>query len=83
MKPVTALLQLALVPCDELVASETLRRVLAYLPRNYKATTINEGVLIVGRDVAGWTLRDYVIPRLASGLITAIEVDTSLTSVTV
>ncbi len=28
---------------------------------------------ILGEDVAGWTLDDYVIPRLASGLIGARE----------
>lgn len=30
-------------------------------------------LLIVGVDVAGWTLDDYVIPRLASGGIYAEE----------
>jgi hypothetical protein len=30
--------------------------------------------LIAGRDVAGWTLDDYVIPRLASGMYYAEEV---------
>ncbi len=45
------------------------RIVAAYLPANY--TVIgegSEGVLIVGKDSAGWTLQDYVLPRLASGL---------------
>jgi hypothetical protein len=32
--------------------------------------------VIEGRDVAGWTL-EYVIPRLASGLIFADEIDLS------
>lgn len=31
-------------------------------------------ILIVGEDVAGWTLDGYVLPRLASGLIFAVEV---------
>lgn len=30
--------------------------------------------IIAGEDVAGWTLDDYVIPRLASGLIFAEEI---------
>lgn len=33
--------------------------------------------VIEGRDVAGWTLGGYVIPRYASGLIWAEEVDLS------
>ncbi len=48
----------------------------AYLPRNYKVVGEVErfdlfgtsGVLIEGKDGAGWTLDDYVLPRLASGL---------------
>ena len=32
---------------------------------------------IAGRDVAGWTLDAYVIPRLASGLYFATEIDLS------
>lgn len=50
-----------------------------YLPGNYwvVATTKNEYdetvCLIVGNDNAGWTLNDYVIPRLGSGLIFAKE----------
>lgn len=48
-----------------------------YLPRNYEAVTAHApdcGVVIVGHDDHGWTLDDYVIPRLASGLIRAYEV---------
>lgn len=49
---------------------ETVR---AYLPSNYSAY---EGVkplsvLIIGEDSHGWTLEDYVIPRLSSGMIGA------------
>ena len=47
---------------DEL---ESIRR---YLPENYRAFTWGNDVIIVGDDEAGWTLKDYVIPRLASGL---------------
>jgi hypothetical protein len=32
-------------------------------------------VVVSGADMAGWTLDGYVIPRLASGLIWAEEVD--------
>lgn len=61
----------------------------AYLPGNYEV--IHEGEetfgengptfslvqVIAGEDVAGWTLDDYVIPRYASGLIWAEEIDLS------
>jgi hypothetical protein len=60
-----------------------------YLPDNYSviwegqvpryegsADTIT-GHVIQGRDVAGWTLDGYVIPRYASGLIWAEEIDLS------
>lgn len=58
-----------------------------YLPDNYRV--IHDTLLIdpdgrrvalnviEGRDVAGWTLDAYVIPRLASGLIAAHEIDLS------
>lgn len=49
-------------------------RIARYLPSNYQAVQQPDGsVLIVGTDRAGWTLHDYVIPRLASGLIRAVE----------
>lgn len=57
-----------------IVRGEPVERVAAYLPANYTASETDDGVLIVGRDVAGWTLDDYVIPRLASGLMFATEV---------
>jgi hypothetical protein len=48
----------------------------AYLPMNYDLDGSDEDyVYIVGVDNAGWTLEDYVIPRLASGLIFAEEVN--------
>ena len=55
--------------------ARSVREVEAYLPENYEVvseTTSPEGwlrVAIRGEDVAGWTLDDYVIPRLASGLM--------------
>ncbi len=55
-------------------------RLLAYLPASY--AVLGEGMrdgrsffVIGGTDSAGWTLDGYVIPRLASGLIFAEEVD--------
>lgn len=55
--------------------AETVAR---YLPSNYTVNSTDVGpgrVLISGVDSAGWTLDDYVLPRLASGLYAAREVD--------
>ena len=54
----------------------------AYLPENYSvlARGVNDyggGIVIEGRDVAGWTLHEYVLPRLASGLYFGEEIDLS------
>jgi len=56
--------------------------VAAYLPRGYEVyghrfpngPTGRIVVLICGEDDAGWTLDDYVIPRLASGLMGCKEI---------
>lgn len=47
-----------------------------YLPSNYQVTrTINaDTVEIVGHDHAGWTLEDYVIPRLWTGMFATEEI---------
>jgi hypothetical protein len=51
----------------------------AYLPSNYRVgleSFLPDGrsdLLIEGEDEAGWTLDEYVIPRLASGLMFAKE----------
>jgi len=55
---------------------DTIRK---YLPRGYSAKSIGkadgvERILIEGYDDHGWTLHEYVIPSLASGLICAKEV---------
>ena len=42
-----------------------------YLPDNYR---VAKAVVIVGDDSAGWTMEDYVLPRLASGLHIGYEV---------
>lgn len=50
----------------------------AYLPDNYRVIGSVDGETVIGgRDVAGWTLDAYVIPRLASGLYFATEIDLS------
>jgi streptogramin lyase len=60
------------------------REVAAYLPGNYAVVavrTLGEGtrpeVIISGEDRFGWTLEEYVVPRLASGLIACRELDES------
>lgn len=59
------------------------QRVRAYLPANYQAEVSGHDgkrpgvVLIFGIDRAGWTLDGYVIPRLGSVRIVAVE-DTEL-----
>ena len=50
-----------------------------YLPEGYSILweVTDEAVIIGGQDHAGWTLDDYVIPRLASGLFGAVEIPES------
>ncbi len=72
-------MRLALVTGRDITAE----RVAAYLPANYRVVDADitgrdgDTVIIEGLDVAGWTLDDYVIPRLASGLLWATEVETA------
>lgn len=55
--------------------SQPLTTVQAYLPSNYSASADASGMItITGTDRSGWTLDGYVLPRLASGLIAALEV---------
>lgn len=59
----------------------------AYMPGNYsviwRGTYTDENgrewlsSVVAGRDNAGWTLDGYVIPRLASGMYSATEIDLS------
>ncbi len=43
--------------------------VATYLPSNYEVVGVaGNKVIIAGTDDHGWTLDDYVLPRLASGL---------------
>jgi len=54
-------------------------RVARYLPANYHIAESDEdaegrpSVEVQGHDNAGWTLDEYVIPRLRSGLMVAVE----------
>jgi hypothetical protein len=52
------------------------KTVAAYLPDNYKVVDhdADDSTIIEGDDVAGWTLDDYVLPRLASGLYFGEEI---------
>ena len=54
----------------------TLEKVQAYIPFNYRAHQVTDGtgdIYISGIDNAGWSMDGYVIPRLGSGLINAVE----------
>lgn len=53
---------------------EDVARVQRYMPMNYQAFADDGKVIIVGTDSAGWTLDGYVIPRLASGMMYAREI---------
>ena len=53
-------------------------QVVAYLPDNSQVLGSVDGQTVIGgRDAAGWTLDAYVLPRLASGLYFATEIDLS------
>lgn len=70
--PVT-ITRYATIPHGALGNREAIAR---YLPSNYQVLGgDDETTLIGGHDDAGWTLDDYVLPRLASGLYFGAEVD--------
>src|SRR5215831_16596585 len=49
-----------------------------YLPGNYTVLGVTDlGIVVAGKDDAGWTLDGYVLPRLSSGLIAGEEIDLS------
>lgn len=55
----------------------TQEQVQDYLPSNYNVVHVDpngQGVLIAGEDDHGWTMDEYVLPRLASGLMPGKEV---------
>ena len=50
------------------------RAVAAYMPRRYRVCGVTEeSITIMGFDYDGWTMDDYVLPRLGSGMIFARE----------
>lgn len=69
------------LPDDPHAAAVELNRIAAYLPAGWEVSRRPMGPLrhdnyraslwavISGEDSAGWTLGDYVLPRLASGCI--------------
>jgi hypothetical protein len=60
----------------------TLATIQRYLPANYEAHVNSDGFIVIeGQDSHGWTLDDYVLPRLASGLHFAEEVPVTSTVV--
>ncbi len=55
--------------------AETEARLNPYIEDGYEIIgRIDDNFIIAGEDHAGWTLHDYYIPRLASGLIGAEEI---------
>lgn len=53
-------------------------KIARYLPSNYRVNPAlnTEGeTCIEGEDSAGWTMEDYVLPRLGSGLMWANRVE--------
>ncbi len=63
------------------LGENNIERIAAFLPSDYSVEVRpelhDEGdkIVIFGHDNAGWTLDGYVIPRLASGMIFAQEVN--------
>jgi hypothetical protein len=58
-----------------LVNTPDSERIAPYLPSNYRIEgEVEGGTLISGTDSAGWTMDDYVLPRLGSGLYFGHEV---------
>lgn len=68
------------LPAERMERAAFLTRIAAYLPSGWRVDPRPMGPLdnsgrvefwavITGEDFAGWTLEDYVMPRLASGLI--------------
>lgn len=60
--------------------ADDLDAIRSYLPANFTAhessgTIFGDVIEIEGFDRAGWSLDGYVIPRLASGLISAKEIE--------
>lgn len=58
-----------------LINTDKVTTVERYLPQNYQATPLGTFTLVFGNDHLGWTLEDYVLPRLASGLYFPVPKD--------
>lgn len=58
-----------------LINTDRVDTVSRYLPANYDAVPFGPFVLVYGTDNRGWTLEDYVLPRLASGLFYPVPED--------
>jgi len=58
-----------------IIRNANAEKVAASLPSNYHVVRMDgPDCVISGTDRMGWTLRDYVLPRLASGLYFGEEV---------
>lgn len=58
-----------------LINTDKVTTVERYLPQNYQATPLGTFTLVFGEDHLGWTMEDYVLPRLASGLYFPVPKD--------
>ena len=70
------MIRIALLNLDSSRDWEEQERVVnTYMPGNYRAVALPDAGLIViaGTDYLGWSLDDYVIPRLQSGGWYAVE----------
>lgn len=67
----------AYLPDNYAVEGEAIQRTSEFTSTHPGRSTDKLVTVIGGEDKAGWTLDDYVIPRLASGVITAQEIDLS------
>jgi hypothetical protein len=68
------------LPGNYTVAGETIEQETSWSPVHpggQKIESSRWATVIEGRDNAGWTLDDYVLPRLASGLYFGKEIDLS------
>ena len=65
-----------IVQHESVVAPPLSSRCRPTCPLTNTATQDPDGTIwISGHDSAGWTLDGYVIPRLQSGMISAVEID--------
>lgn len=66
---------MALSPKRYALISSDREAIAVYLPVNYRVVARGTRYTVIeGRDEGGWTLHDYVLPRLASGLYFGQEI---------